>query len=81
MTTQELNRDIKRLRKRFCSYQKLEGDEYYDAIKSLRPEFTRLFYADAEFKYMNRDSIITLLRINVKHRFVPIHLFGINIEF
>jgi hypothetical protein len=74
MTRQEFNRDIRRLRKRFHT------DESKDYGSPFRKEFERLYYADKEFTYASVESIKTLLRINLRLRYIPLHLFGIYIE-
>lgn len=71
MTKQELNRDIKRLAKQFGT-EKENTPEF-------EKEFKRLYFADREFTYMNKDSVLIMLRINLRHRFIALHQFGINI--
>lgn len=77
MTKQELNRDIKRLLKRFnhSYYKETVTDE---ELESQRTEFLRLDRADSEAEYMNRKSIIAMHRMNQARRYKPLHLFGIN---
>jgi len=82
MTTKELNRDIKRLEKEiFKMSQNCEktgnNDEYFFYIANdAKKEFTRLFHADATFEYMNRESVLIMLRLNLRHRFIQLHQFG-----
>lgn len=86
MTTQELNRDIKMLARKHEKAMTnsragvIGDDEYYIITDQVKKEADRLYMADTEFKYMNRNSILILLRLNVIHRFAPIHTFGININ-
>jgi hypothetical protein len=82
MTKQELNRDVKRLLKKAKAITKgLQNSEYYDAIeKEVKPEFFRLYRADTKFEYMNKESILIMLRLNLRHRFEPLHMFGIYID-
>ncbi len=82
MTNAELNRDIKRLNKAIKAFPKSDDNgPYFDFIaKYVTPEFKRLFYADSEFKAMNRESILIMLRLNLSHRIIPFHQFGLNIE-
>lgn len=72
MTAKELNRGIKRLSKVFGT-DKAELPEF-------EKECRRLYYADKEFSYMNKDSVLIMLRINLRHRFIALHSFGINIS-
>ncbi len=71
MGTKELNRDIKKLQRLVLN----EGNEGL-----IRSEFVRLYYADLEFKYMNRSSILIMLRINIRFRIISLHNFGSFIE-
>jgi len=72
MTATELNRGIKKLGKQFGT-DKSNTPEY-------EKEYKRLYYADDDFQYMNKDSVLTMLRINLRHRFIALHSFGINIS-
>lgn len=74
MTPQELNRDIKRLRKYVKEQIPFSDDEY------VKKELSRLYYADDKFQYMNKESVITLLRLNVRFRAIPLHMFGIMVD-
>jgi hypothetical protein len=77
MTTQELNRDIKRLLKEDSLYASTNKAVHLDNI---RREFVRLYMADQYFQYMNRTSILIMLRLNLRYRFVALHSFGVLIE-
>lgn len=85
MTNQELNRDIKRL---YNNIKKLSNSgteagqkKYYDYVANeAAKEFSRLFWADKEMEAMNRQSLLIMLRLNVKHRFIPFHQFGLFID-
>lgn len=72
MTSAELNRDIKRLAKQFGT----DGAEKLEFEK----EFKRLYYADDNFQYMNKQSVLIMLSINLRHRFIALHSFGINVS-
>jgi len=81
MKTSELNRDIKRLNSDIKKKLIIGSAEYYDYIENVaKKEFNRLYHADDHFIYMNRQSILTMLRLNIRHRFVALHMFGIYIE-
>jgi len=73
MTKQELNRDIKRLVKNSENIT----DKNRDAIEK---EFLRLYRADKTFEYMNLYSVKMMLRLNVRHRYIPLHQFGQQIN-
>lgn len=82
MTKKELNRDIKKLAKKELCLQTLpNNDQYFDAVEIfVKPEFKRLYNANKDFEYMNRNSILIMLRLNLKHRIIQLHTFGLNIE-
>lgn len=77
MTTAQLNRDIKRLGK---SYDKFINDNTLSDDKTVKDEVTRLYYADREFQYMSKKSVLILLRVNLSVRAIPLHMFGLNVE-
>jgi len=80
MTKQELNRDVKRLHKDYLRAKELNNNDFFKVVDTtIRNEFLRLYHADNNFSYMNKQSILIMLRINISHKFTPFHLFGINI--
>jgi len=81
MTKQELNRDIKRLKSEIYRMSFDDQKSYFDYIDNqAKKEFTRLFWADKEFEYMNRTSILIMLRLNIRFRIIALQTFGLNIE-
>ncbi len=82
MTTQEYNRDVKRLLKKWLEYKDERDIDSYLRLKEkeLKPEFMRLYQADKEFIFAKAESIRILLRMNLDLRFVPLHMFGVWIE-
>jgi len=81
MTTQELNRDIKRL---FNKYKTNSGgqatNEYFDWLeKEIKPELKRLYNADNTFNSLTADNIKRLIRLNLSLRVIPFHQFGLFI--
>lgn len=66
MTKAELNRDIKRL-------PKIQDED------KKRSEFIRLFNADRKIEYMNMTSLRIMLKMNLRHRYVGLHVFGLEI--
>jgi hypothetical protein len=84
MTTKELNRDAKRL---LALSKTLTDDLFqnnpvkYDSIvDAVKAEISRLYYADSKFEYANKQTILILMRLNLRYRAVVLHVFGINIE-
>ncbi len=81
MTKQELNRDIKRLSSEIYRLSFGDNTDYFSYIENEgKKEFTRLYYANKDFSGLNLQSIKIMLRLNVKHRFIPFHQFGLFIE-
>ena len=78
MTKLELNRDIKRLR----AYYTVNKNNAVTEIdpQYLEAEFLRLYRADSSFESMNKRNILFMLRLNLRHRFVPLHQYGIFIN-
>jgi hypothetical protein len=77
MTNQEYNRDVKRLRKEVAKHTSTLTPEKENELKK---EFMRLYYVDTKFEIANKETILTLFRINLRFRFIPLHLFGIKID-
>ncbi len=86
MTIKELNRDIKKLHNEIKnqSSKAVGGDtntDYFNYIEGIaKPEFIRLYNADNTLSCVSKYSLLVLLRLNVRHRFIPFHQFGLNIH-
>lgn len=81
MTKQDLNRDIKILANEIYRMSFESQEKYFEYLeKTASKEFKRLYGADSNFEEMNILSIKIMLRLNVSHKFVPLHNFGIHIE-
>ena len=80
MTAAELNRDIKRLGNTVEKLHQLNNqDIYFKEIETMvKPEFMRLYLADSQFEYMNKKSILIMLRLNLSLRIIPLHSFGLK---
>jgi hypothetical protein len=89
MTKHELNKDITKLRKRYClhrnrvavNWKAAQWKSHQDEDNAIKAELKRLYFADSDFAHMNRKSILTLLRINVALRAIPLHQFGLFYNF
>ncbi|HET8963757.1 MAG TPA: hypothetical protein VFM99_07665 [Chitinophagales bacterium] len=81
MTKQELNRDVKRLKKSIDRANVKDGnDERFAFIeKEVKPEFKRLYRADDTLQSFSADSLRIMLRLNVRFNIVPFHQFGLFI--
>ena len=88
MTNQELNRDIKRLVKRYkelinktsTGKVKFFGDTYYTEEELVIKEWRRLFYADQDFQVMTKQNILYMLKLNLRLNCIPHHRFGTKIK-
>lgn len=82
MTKQELNRDIKRLHKAIANKSSNPDGEYYKYIETTaKNEFTRLYHAADNFEALTKQSILIMFRLNLRHRFVAFHNFGLTINY
>lgn len=82
MTKNELNRDIKRL---YAKISRLSNgnnnDAYYHYLQNQgQKEFERLYWASDDFSLLTKQSILILLVLNRRHRFMAFHNFGNKIE-
>jgi hypothetical protein len=77
MTKAQYNRDVKRLRKAAKDFDRTAG---LPDIAPLKTEWWRLYNADRKFEFANKESVLTLLRVNLRYRFTSLHNFGIYIE-
>ena len=80
MTPKELNRDIARLGNAVEKLHQLnDQDVYFKEVETtVKPEFKRLYLADSQFEYMNKKSILIMLRLNLQFRIIPLHSFGLK---
>lgn len=81
MTQKELNRDIKRLNSELYRMSFEDLDKYFEYVNGEgKKEFERLYHADSKMEYMSKQSVLIMFRLNLKHRFIAFHSFGLNIE-
>ena len=79
MTKQELNRDIKRLAGFVRSLDNI-NEMPEKSEKYIKDEIRRLYYADDKFEYMSKESVLRLLRMNLRFRSVALHHFGLRMD-
>ena len=82
MTASELNRDVKRL---WVACQAAKGmhdlDKYFKWVEDyVKPEISRLYHADNTLKSLNADNVRRLLRLNLSHKAIALHHFGLHIS-
>jgi len=81
MTSKELNRDVLRLNKQLKVYLADNDNNYTQYIENVaKKEFFRLYLADEKFEYMSKKSVLIMLRLNLRYRFMALHSFGIHIQ-
>lgn len=83
MDKQELNSKIRKLYKEVSKLQSEQSnlDIFFSIIDTeIKPKYTSLYYADDSFKSFNKESILILIRLNLRYRFIPFHQFGLNIN-
>ena len=80
MTSAELNRDIKRFFKIYSIHLETDDSNTFFAWVERygRKEFKRLYDGDKELKYMNKGSILKLMKINRHLQIVPLHMMFIS---
>lgn len=76
MNNRELNRSVKRLYKR-AVFKRMTTHILEAEIK---PEFLNLYYLDKGFERFNKDSILMLIAINLRHKFMPVEKLGSDIN-
>ena len=86
MTTQQLNRDVKRLSASIVAMHQTvqknnEQDVWFEFLENYaKKEFIRLYNADNTLNSLTKDSILLMLSMNIKFRFVSLHTFGLMIN-
>lgn len=84
MTTKELNNKIRKLYNEVSKLQSEQTnlDVFFSIIDTeIKPKYTTLYYADDSFKSLTKESILILIKLNLRYRFIPFHQFGLNINF
>jgi hypothetical protein len=76
-----LNKRIRTLKNDLLELKQGKVIKYYEFLDHVAPkEFKTLYYADSEFLRMSRSSIRIMVKLNLQHKFIPHHLFGIEID-
>ena len=84
MTTKELNNKIRKLYNEVSKLQSEQTnlDVFFSIIDTeIKPKYTTLYYADDSFKSLTKESILILIKLNLRYRFISFHQFGLNINF
>lgn len=83
MNKREYNRDVKRLKNKVVKFT-AKGEatrEDLDTFENeVKAELSRLYYADTNFEYATKQSVLILFRLNLRFRVVQLHMFGIFIN-
>jgi hypothetical protein len=76
-----INKEVKRLNSEIYRISFEPMDKYYTYIETeARFDFCRIYELDPKFEYLNKESILIMLQLNLRHRFIPFHRFGNKIE-
>lgn len=78
MNKRELNLEWKRLYVLFSKWYGKETPEHIS--QQIEAEWKRLYYADNLGDYMNKFSIMSMIRINQAKRFKALHIVGMNFK-
>ena len=72
-----INKEIKTLHKNLCLSTFESNDVFFNYVETkAKQEYIRLYEATKDCSGVTKDSIIMLLTMNRKHRFIPFHQFG-----
>jgi len=81
MTLRQLNNRIKILAQRHHHESFKDIDTFFKYIENeFKPEFKTCYNA-ADLQDLSKESILILLRLNLRHRVIELHQFGININY
>ncbi len=87
MTTQELNRDIKRLKTAILKAENAtnaggntDHTKWFEYLETAKKEYYRLFTADNTFSCLTKNSLLIMIRLNSRFRFVEFFKFGMYID-
>lgn len=77
----ELNKRVENLSKEIYRKGFEDIDSYFKYLETTATkEFTDIYSNDTKFVYLSKDNVLRMFRMNLKHRFVPMHSFGILID-
>lgn len=77
MTNYELNLSIARLAKRVQKLDRLNTTSEQE--EEIKAELRRLYRVDDTFTSLSKNSVLRLLRLNLRFREIPLHNFGLMI--
>jgi hypothetical protein len=81
MTNKELNKAVKVLKEEIYRISFDDLTEYLAYLDGdAKKEFKRIIGADNSFKAFTAESLRILIMLNLRHRFVSLHTFGLHIE-
>jgi len=84
MTTKEktqLNKDIKALASEIYRMSFESNEAYFLYIDTVaKAEFNRLYRLDKTFENVSKDNVLIMFRLNLSHKFVAMHYFGLDIN-
>ena len=79
MKKKQFNSDVADLQAIYDSISLTSDDQLLRSkITAIEMEFMRLYTEDEMFILCNKNSLLTLLRINLSFRFIPLQLFGLK---
>lgn len=84
--SRELNKRVKKLNDFIVGISKgaeMSGNNtaFFDSVeKVVKPEFKLIYGFDDTFTLLNKQSVLFMIRTNLRFRIIPFHQFGLNIE-
>lgn len=81
MTIRQLNNRIKVMAQRHYHESFKDNETFFDYIeKEFKPEFKTCYNA-ANLEDLSKESILILLRLNIRHNVINFHQFGNQINY
>jgi len=75
MDAKTINKDIANLVATIKNMD--ESEKFAFESQEIKEEFFRIYRADKKFELMNKKSVLLMMRMNLRFRFEPLHMFGI----
>ena len=81
MNNQQINRAIQKLKEDLHEMSFRNNNEYFTFVETeVKKRFLEIHRDDDKFEKMKKSNVLIMFRLNLRHKFVALHQFGINIE-
>lgn len=72
---------IKTMAKRHYHESFKDNETFFTYIENEFTEEFKICYEETELTNLKKESILILLRLNLKHNIIPLHQFGLNVNY